>query len=61
MKGVNFFGPNDEYVMSGSDCGHIFIWKNKGANLVRVMKGDTHLVNQLERNPCAPFIATCGI
>ncbi|KAL6982282.1 hypothetical protein U1Q18_049347, partial [Sarracenia purpurea var. burkii] len=31
VKGVSFFGPHDEYVMSGSDCGHIFIWKKKGA------------------------------
>jgi len=25
VKGVNFFGPNTEYVVSGSDCGRIFI------------------------------------
>jgi len=43
IKGVNFFGPNDEYVVSGSDCGHIFIWNKKDAKLVRLMVGDkTH-------------------
>ncbi|XP_051230786.1 uncharacterized protein [Lolium perenne] len=31
VKGVSFFGPNDEYVLSGSDCGNVFIWKKKGA------------------------------
>lgn len=61
VKGVNFFGPNDEYVMSGSDCGHIFIWKKKSAKLVRLMVGDTHIVNQLEANPHLPVIATCGM
>lgn len=61
VKGVNFFGPNDEYVMSGSDCGHIFIWKKKGAKLVRLMVGDRNIVNQLEAHPCMPVIATCGI
>lgn len=61
VKGVSFFGPNDEYVMSGSDCGHIFIWKKKGGKLVRLMVGDRHVVNQLEPHPQIPMFATCGI
>ncbi|XP_057479766.1 uncharacterized protein LOC130767038 [Actinidia eriantha] len=61
VKGVSFFGPHDEYVMSGSDCGHIFIWKKKGAKLVRVMVGDRHIVNQLEPHPHMPVIATSGL
>ncbi|KAE9585734.1 hypothetical protein Lal_00009865 [Lupinus albus] len=61
IKGVNFFGPNDEYVLSGSDCGHIFIWKKKGAELVRLMVGDQQVVNQLEPHPHMPILATCGI
>ncbi|XP_031123351.1 DDB1- and CUL4-associated factor 8 [Ipomoea triloba] len=61
IKGVNFFGPNDEYVMSGSDCGNIFIWKKKGAQLVRLMRGDKHIVNQLEPHPHISVLATSGI
>lgn len=61
VKGVNFFGPNDEYVLSGSDCGHVFIWKKKGAELVRLMVGDRHIVNQLEPHPIIPVLATCGL
>ncbi|KAL2590436.1 hypothetical protein AAZV13_13G289300 [Glycine max] len=61
IKGVNFFGPNDEYVLSGSDCGHIFIWKKKEAKLVRLMVGDQHVVNQHEAHPHIPILATCGI
>ncbi|KAL2486626.1 Transducin/WD40 repeat-like superfamily protein [Abeliophyllum distichum] len=61
VKGVNFFGPNDEYVLSGSDCGHVFIWKKKGAELVRLMVGDRHIVNQLEPHPFIPVLATCGL
>ncbi|KAK1589151.1 hypothetical protein Q3G72_030966 [Acer saccharum] len=61
VKGVNFFGPNDEYVLSGSDCGHIFIWEKKGGKLVRLMVGDRHVVNQLEPHPHLPIFATCGI
>lgn len=26
LKSVSFFGPNDEYVVSGSDSGHLWIW-----------------------------------
>ncbi|KAI9193939.1 hypothetical protein LWI28_001539 [Acer negundo] len=61
IKGVNFFGPNDEYVLSGSDCGHVFIWEKKGGKLVRLMMGDRHVVNQLEPHPHLPIFATCGI
>jgi hypothetical protein len=26
VKGVNYWGPDSEYVVSGSDCGHFFVW-----------------------------------
>lgn len=61
VKGVNFFGPNTEYVISGSDCGRIFIWKKKGGKLVALMKGDDKVVNCLEPHPHATILATSGI
>ncbi|PHT45187.1 DDB1- and CUL4-associated factor 8-like protein 1 [Capsicum baccatum] len=61
IKGVSFFGPSDEYVLSGSDCGYIFIWMKKGAELVRMMVGDRHIVNQLAPYPYIPVLATRGI
>lgn len=60
VKGVNFFGPNDDYVVSGSDCGHVYIWKKKGGELVRMMVGDKHIVNCIESHPFFPFLATSG-
>ena len=30
VKGVNFYGPRSEYVISGSDCGNIFFWSKVG-------------------------------
>ncbi|KAK6118685.1 hypothetical protein DH2020_047598 [Rehmannia glutinosa] len=51
VKGVSFFGPKSEYVVSGSDCGRIFIWKKKGGELVRVMEADKHVVNCIESHP----------
>jgi hypothetical protein len=26
VQGVSFLGQQDEFVMSGSDCGNIFVW-----------------------------------
>ncbi|XP_057769193.1 uncharacterized protein LOC130989250 isoform X4 [Salvia miltiorrhiza] len=61
VKGVNFFGPKCDYVVSGSDCGRIFIWNKKGGNLVRVMEGDKHVVNCVETHPHATVLASSGI
>ncbi|KAE8724722.1 putative UDP-Glycosyltransferase superfamily protein [Hibiscus syriacus] len=60
VKGVSFFGPKSEYVVSGSDCGRIFIWK-KGGELVRVMKADKHVVNCIESHPHTAVLASSGI
>ncbi|CAN6307011.1 unnamed protein product [Urochloa humidicola] len=61
VKGVSFFGPNDEYVVSGSDCGNVFIWRKKGGELMRMMNGDKSVVNCIEPHPHFPFMATSGI
>ncbi|PIN25707.1 WD40 repeat protein [Handroanthus impetiginosus] len=61
VKGVNFFGPKCEYVVSGSDCGRIFIWNKKGGELVRVMEADKHIVNCIESHPHATVLASSGI
>eukprot|EP00246_Nothoceros_aenigmaticus_P001171 TRINITY_DN1156_c0_g1_i2.p1 TRINITY_DN1156_c0_g1~~TRINITY_DN1156_c0_g1_i2.p1 ORF type:complete len:486 (+),score=59.71 TRINITY_DN1156_c0_g1_i2:283-1740(+) len=60
VKGVNFFGPNTEYVVSGSDCGHIFIWKKRGGQLIQMIRGDNQVVNCLEPHPYATILATSG-
>ncbi|XP_059626729.1 uncharacterized protein LOC132269518 [Cornus florida] len=61
VKRVSFFGPNDEFVMSGSDCWHIFIWKKKGGELVRLMVDDEDIASTLEPHPHMPVLATCGL
>lgn len=61
VKGVNFFGPKCEYVVSGSDCGRIFIWNKKGGKLVRVMEADKDVVNCVETHPHATVLASSGI
>ncbi|XP_058190230.1 uncharacterized protein LOC131307629 isoform X1 [Rhododendron vialii] len=61
VKGVNFFGPKCEYVVSGSDCGRIFIWKKKGGELIRVMEADEHVVNCIESHPHSTVLVSSGI
>ncbi|XP_022725450.1 DDB1- and CUL4-associated factor 8-like isoform X2 [Durio zibethinus] len=61
VKGVSFFGPKSEYVVSGSDCGRIFIWKKKGGELIRVMEADKHVVNCIECHPHTTVLASSGI
>ncbi|KAJ0967902.1 hypothetical protein J5N97_024819 [Dioscorea zingiberensis] len=61
VKGVSFYGPNSEYVASGSDCGRIFIWRKKDGELLRVMEGDRSVVNCIEPHPYSAVIASSGI
>jgi WD repeat-containing protein 42A len=61
VKGVNFFGPRSEFVVSGSDCGHVFFWDKKTANLLNLQKGDARIVNCLEPHPFTGVMATSGI
>jgi len=59
IKEANFWGEN--YVMSGSDCGHVFIWNRHTAELVMIMEADDHVVNCLQPHPYDPVLATSGI
>ena len=61
VKGVNFYGPNSEFVVSGSDCGHIFFWDKEGEDIVHMVEGDVEgVVNCLEPHPNLPIMATSG-
>ncbi|KAE8150332.1 hypothetical protein BDV25DRAFT_129675 [Aspergillus avenaceus] len=61
VKDVNFFGLNDEYVVSGSDMGHLFIWDRKSCDLVNILEGDSEVVNVIQGHPYEPTIAASGI
>lgn len=61
VKDVNFYGLNDEYVVSGSDCGRLFIWDKKTTQCVNILKGDGEVVNVIQGHPYEPMIACSGI
>ena len=55
VKDANFFGLQDEYVVSGSDGGHLFIWDKKTSALVNILEGDNEVVNVVQGEPRPEF------
>jgi nuclear receptor interaction protein len=60
-KDVNFYGLQDEYVVSGSDCGNFFIWEKKTGRIVNILEGDREIVNVIQPHPYEPMLAVSGI
>ncbi|PNF37312.1 DDB1- and CUL4-associated factor 8 [Cryptotermes secundus] len=62
VKGISFFGPKSEYIVSGSDCGNIYFWDKGTESIVQWMLGDENgVVNCLEPHPQIPVLATSGL
>jgi len=59
IKEASFWGNN--HVMSGSDCGHVFVWDRHTGELVMLLEADKHVVNCLQPHPHMPLLATSGI
>ncbi|XP_076467379.1 DDB1- and CUL4-associated factor 6-like isoform X2 [Babylonia areolata] len=59
IKESNFWG--DHIVMSGSDCGRIFLWDLDSTQLVMLLEADRHVVNCLQPHPFDPILASSGI
>ena len=43
IKEANFWGS--DHVLSGSDCGHVFVWERRTGRLAAVLEADKHVVN----------------
>ncbi|KAJ8721232.1 hypothetical protein PYW07_002007 [Mythimna separata] len=62
FKGVAFFGPKSQYVVSGSDCSYIYIWDKETESIVQWVQGDMNgVVNCIEAHPWCPVLATSGL
>lgn len=61
VKDVNFLGPYDEMIVSGSDDGHFFVWDKASGNISGVYEGDGSVVNVVESHPHLPLVAVSGI
>ncbi|XP_036031503.1 DDB1- and CUL4-associated factor 8-like [Onychomys torridus] len=62
VKGVNFYGPRSEFVMSGSDCGHIFIWEKSSCQIVQFLEADEGgTIFCIDPHPYLPVLASSGL
>ena len=49
IKEAAFWGDN--FVLSGSDCGHIFVWDRYTSKPVMLLEADRHVVNCIQPHP----------
>jgi DDB1- and CUL4-associated factor 6 len=61
VKDVNYYGLDDEYIVSGSDDGHFFIWDRNTSEVVNILQGDGEVVNVIQGHPYEPMLAVSGI
>ncbi|KAI7859691.1 WD40-repeat-containing domain protein [Circinella umbellata] len=61
VKDVNFYGLNDEYIVSGSDDGCAFIWDKQTSRIVQILSADEDTVNVIQGHPINPTMAISGI
>jgi tetratricopeptide (TPR) repeat protein len=61
LKSAKYAGPNDEYICTGSDSGHAFIYDKKSSAVVSLLKADTSICNGIVPHPTLPFFITYGI
>jgi len=61
IKAVNFYGPDSEFVISGSDDAKIYIWDKKTTELLTILECHQEIVNCIVGHPTQPMIASSGI
>ncbi|KAH8287551.1 hypothetical protein KR054_009978 [Drosophila jambulina] len=59
VKGASFWG--DDFIMSGSDCGHIFVWNRATGKVVKTLLADNRVVNRVQPHPTLPYLLSSGI
>ena len=59
IKEATWWGNN--FILSGSDCGHIFGWERNSGKLILLLEADRHVVNCIQPHPYDPMIASSGI
>ncbi len=59
IKEATWWG--NDFILSGSDCGHIFGWERQTGKLVLLLEADRHVVNCIQPHPFEPLIASSGI
>jgi len=61
LKCAKFAGPNDEYICTGSDSGHAFVYEKYSGSVVSLLKADKSTCNGIVPHPTLPIFITYGI
>ncbi|KAL7059577.1 hypothetical protein AAHC03_013890 [Spirometra sp. Aus1] len=59
IKDSCFWGR--EYVLSGSECGNVLVWRRSDAQPACAIKADEVVVNRLQPHPSLPYLAVSGV
>lgn len=61
LKNARYAGPNDEYICTGSDSGHAWIYERSSGAVVSLLNADNSTCNGIVPHPSLPFFITYGI
>lgn len=61
IKEAAFFGPNDAFIVAGSDDGRAYVWHTATGRLVNAIAADETIVNCVRPHPFDTCLATSGI
>lgn len=57
---VCLMGRGDEFVVSGSDDGRVFIWDQNTTRLVNMLTSEDHTMQCVAPHPSLPVLASAG-
>ena len=61
LKNALYAGPNDEYICTGSDSGHAWIFERSTGTVAALLGADTSTCNGVVPHPSLPFFISYGI
>jgi len=61
LKNARYAGPADEYICTGSDSGHAWIYERSTGTVVSLLGADSSTCNGVVPHPSLPFFITYGI
>ena len=61
LKSARYAGPNDEYICTGSDSGHAYVYEKSTGAVSAFLKADATTCNGVVSHPRLPFFVTYGI
>ena len=61
VQNAKYAGPDDEYICTGSDSGHAWIYEKETGSVVSLLNADHSTCNGVIPHPTLPLFVTYGI